>query len=124
MVRHPLIGIDPNDPYGRIMANIFRRKALDYDIIISARFGTTVCSLVAAGLGIAVIDQYTVAGGAIKGIKTLEIKEPTGFQTYIAKRRDAELSTYAESFVTLLRKEMEAINAGRGRTNSKRRSLT
>lgn len=122
MARHPLIGIDPNDPYGRIMANIFRRNALNYDIVISARFGTTVCSLVAAGLGIAVIDQYTVAGGAIRGIKTLEIKEPTWFQTYIAKRRDAELSTYAESFVALLRKEMEAMNEGGRRAKAKRPS--
>jgi DNA-binding transcriptional LysR family regulator len=122
MVRHPLIGIDPNDPYGNIMANIFRKHALDYDIVISARFGTTVCSLVAAGLGIAVIDQYTVADGAIRGIKTLEIEEPTWFQTYIAKRRDAELSTYAESFVHFLRKEMEAVNTGRGRGKTKRRA--
>ena len=120
MVRYPLIGIDPNDPYGSIMADIFRRKALAYDIIISTPFGTTVCSLVAAGLGIAVIDQYTVAGGAIRGIKTLEIEEPTWFQTYIAKRRDAELSTYAESFVSLLKKEMEAVNAGRGPAKSRR----
>ena len=63
----PLIGIDPNDPYGRIMAEIFARKKLSYDITIRARFGTTVCALVKAGLGIAVIDQFTVAHGGYPG---------------------------------------------------------
>ena len=28
IIRYPLIGIDPNDPYGRIMAEIFARKKL------------------------------------------------------------------------------------------------
>jgi DNA-binding transcriptional LysR family regulator len=93
------------------MANIFRKHSLDYDIVFRARFGTTVCSLVAAGLGIAIIDQYTVAHDAVRGVKTLEIEEPTGFQTYIAKRRDVELSTYAAYFVAMLRKEMNAVHA-------------
>ena len=42
IIRYPLIGIDPTDPYGRIMAEIFARKKLKYDITIRARFGTTV----------------------------------------------------------------------------------
>lgn len=110
MVRYPLIGIDPNDPYGGIMARIFRERGLEYDIQILARFGTTVCSLVAAGLGIAMIDQFTVADGGMRGIKMLEIEEPTGFQTYIAKRRDAELSAYAGFFVRALRDEITRLN--------------
>jgi hypothetical protein len=40
MIRYPLIGIDANDPYGRIMAAIFARNKLAYDITIRARFGT------------------------------------------------------------------------------------
>ena len=35
------------------MAEIFARKKLNYDMTIRARFGTTVCALVKAGLGIA-----------------------------------------------------------------------
>ena len=34
IARHPLIGIDPNDPYGRIMANIFKEHALAYDVAV------------------------------------------------------------------------------------------
>ena len=49
------------------MSDIFRRRKLSYDMIIRARFGTTVCALVRAGLGIAVIDQFTVAHGSMHG---------------------------------------------------------
>jgi DNA-binding transcriptional LysR family regulator len=58
IAKYKLIGIDPNDPYGRIMANLCGAQSLSYDVTIRARFGSTVCALVAAGLGIAVIDEF------------------------------------------------------------------
>jgi len=109
IVQHQLIGIDPNDPYGRIMSEIFQRQGLQYEMAIKARFGTTVCSLVRAGLGIAIIDQFTVAHGSMQGIATIPIEEPTRFQTYVAMKNDKALSLYAETFVKLLREEMNAV---------------
>lgn len=109
IVTHPLIGIDPTDPYGRIMSEIFERQKLRYDMAIKARFGTTVCSLVRAGLGIAIIDQFTVAHGSMQGIATIPIEEPTHFQTYVAMKNDKAPSLYAETFVRLLREEMTAV---------------
>lgn len=106
MTKYPLIGIDPKDPYGRIMADTFDMNGLNYDITIRARFGTTVCALVKAGLGIAVIDQFTVAHGEFPGISILKIEEPTIFETYIATKRGTELSLYAQDFISNLRLEM------------------
>jgi hypothetical protein len=37
----------------------------------------------------------------------LEIIEPTSFQTYIAYRKDATLSSYCEHFIASLRSHME-----------------
>ena len=80
MTRFPLIGIEPTDPYGRIMADLFARNKLPYDITIRARFGNTVCSLVQARLGIAVIDQFSVAHatspGGSKHDRTIEPPDP------------------------------------------------
>jgi len=109
IIKYPLIGIDPNDPYGRIMAEMFARNRLAYDITIRARFGTTVCALVRAGLGIAVIDQFTVAHGGFSGVEILKIAEPTRFDTYIAVKRGVPLSLHAEAFIALLREEMRAL---------------
>ncbi|CCD89670.1 putative transcriptional regulatory protein, LysR family [Bradyrhizobium sp. ORS 285] len=113
MTRYPLIGIDPNDPYGRIMAEIFARNKLSYNISIKARFGTTVCALVKAGLGIAVIDQFTVAHGGYPGVELIKIAEPTRFDTYIAVKGGTPLSLYAEHFIDCLRSEMRALEPGR-----------
>jgi len=115
ITRYPLIGIDPNDPYGRIMAEIFTRNKLSYDITIRARFGTTVCALVKAGLGIAVIDQFTVAHGGYPGVDLLRIVEPTRFETYMAVKRGAPLSLHVEHFIECLRAEMRALDPGRKR---------
>jgi DNA-binding transcriptional LysR family regulator len=121
ITRYPLIGIDPTDPYGSIMAEVFARKKLNYDVTIRARFGTTVCALVKAGLGIAVIDQFTVAHGGFPGLELIRIAEPTKFDTYIAVKRGAPLSLYVEHFIHSLRLEMQA--GGLGRSGSAKATL-
>jgi DNA-binding transcriptional LysR family regulator len=108
---HPLIGVDPNDPYGRIMANLFTSQGLGYEVTIRARFGSTVCALVGQGLGVAVVDAFTLAAGLWPGIKALDIAEPTFFQTYVALRKDSAPSSYGERFVVALRRQMEAVLA-------------
>lgn len=107
----PLIGIDPKDPYGSIMASIFARQKLDYDITIRARFGTTVIALIKQGLGVAIIDAFTVADMDRKDIAIVPIADETGFQTYIARRRDVALSSFAETLIDNLRRAMnEAVS--------------
>jgi DNA-binding transcriptional LysR family regulator len=109
IVQYPLIGIDPNDPYGRIMAGIFSSHALTYEVTIRARFGSTVCALVTNGLGVAIIDEFTLAGGNWPGVRAIQIAEPTVFQTYVAYRKDATLSSYCLRFVASLRGHMEGL---------------
>lgn len=111
MSRYPLIGINPKDPYGAIMAGMFTDNGLDYRMDIKARFGTTVCSLVAAGLGIAIIDEFTVAHGVVRGLKSLEIEADSIFHTYVAYRKDLPLSAYAEHFRDNLRQEMSSTSS-------------
>jgi DNA-binding transcriptional LysR family regulator len=109
IVKYPLIGVDPNDPYGRIMAGLFARHALNYEVTIHARFGSTVCALVTQGLGIAVVDEFTLAADQWPNIRALDIVEPTVFDTYVVHRRDAPLSSYGARFVNALRGRMAAV---------------
>jgi len=106
IIHFPLIGIHQNDPYGRIVADIFRQRGLEYQLKIRARFGSTVCSLVKAGLGIAVIDQFTVADGAFPGIKVIDIEDHPPLQTWIITKADVSPSVFATTFVQLLRRQM------------------
>jgi DNA-binding transcriptional LysR family regulator len=104
---HPLIGIEPRDPYGQIVVRLFERAGVGYRVAIKARFGVTVCALVRQNLGIAVVDEFTLAERNGAGLRTIPIKEATTFQTYIAYRRDTTLSGPSEFFISALRKQME-----------------
>ena len=109
IVKYPLIGIDANDPHGRIMVGLFARHALRHEVTIRARFGTTVCALVSQGLGIATVDEFTLAADQWPGIRALDIVESTAFQTYVVHRKDVPLSSHAARFAAALRAEMEAV---------------
>ena len=93
------------------MAAVFASHALHYEVTIRARFGSTVCALVTHGLGIAIIDEFTLAAGHWPKIRALDIAEPTVFQTFVVHRKDATLSSYGTIFVGALRGHMEAIAA-------------
>jgi DNA-binding transcriptional LysR family regulator len=114
------------------VAGIFTEHALSYEVTIRARFGSTVCALVTNGLGIAIIDEFTLAGGNWPKVRAVEIAESTLFQTYIAFRKDATLSSYCERFVASLRNHMTRLivppdkreaqeSAGRGSAKSNTR---
>jgi DNA-binding transcriptional LysR family regulator len=122
MAEHQLIGINPKDPYGAIMASMFNKAGVEYEMNIKARFGTTVCSLVAAGLGIAIIDEFTVAYGKVPGLKAIEIDAESEFLTYVAYRNDISLSAYADQFLSLLRREMIAASSAIRQAEPARRS--
>jgi len=102
----PLIGIDPNDPYGRIMASVFRQRGLAFDLTIQARFAQTVCALVREGLGVAIIDEFSVCGRDLPGVVRIPISEPTPFRTYAVVSADEPLSIFAEHLIDYIRSEM------------------
>jgi len=70
---------------------------------------------VSLGLGIAIVDEFTLAAEQWPRLRAVDIVEPTTFQTYVVHRKDVALSTYAARFVTSLRSEMEAVARQRSR---------
>ena len=106
---YPLIGIDPHDPYGRIIAAVFRQANAPFELEVTARFGTTMCSLVRAGLGIGVVDQFTVAHEGSVGLRAIRIAQKTRLDTFAAIRNDGALSVFAQAFLEALRAEMRSV---------------
>lgn len=106
MAALPLIGIDPNDPYGRIMASVFHEHGHDFEPSIQARFAQTVYALVRQGLGVAIIDEFSVCARDMPGVVRLPISEPTPFRTYAVVNADEPLSIFAEDMIDYLRSEM------------------
>ncbi|MFV0359149.1 LysR family transcriptional regulator [Tropicimonas sp.] len=114
LVREPMIGVDPEDPYGRILAEPFRQYGLRPDFTIQARTGQMIATLVGQGLGVAVIDELSLAGPIrFPGIAVRPISEPTTFRAYAAFKADQPRSIFADRLVELMRAEMNRIAAGR-----------
>lgn len=108
LARFPLIGVDPHDPYGKILAKAFTNHGQPYELSIKARFAQTVLSLVRQNLGIAVIDEFSVAAPVIQGIVRLSIVEPTEIEAYAAVNADVPESMFARETIRILREEMLA----------------
>lgn len=105
----PLIGFDPNDPYGRHIARLFLDQGLTPDLSIQVRYAHTAIALVAQGLGVAVIDGLSVASLPLAGLVRVPVDPPCRFMTYVATLRDAPLTAYGESMLGFLKAEAKAL---------------
>lgn len=98
-----LIGVDDSDPYGAITAEPFRRANIPRRLAIRGRFAQTVVSLVRHGLGVAVIDEFSVAGVYMPGLVRLPLEEKIEISAYAAQKADRVLSSFAEYAIARLR---------------------
>ena len=112
LARFPLIGFDRNDPYGRHMARFLLDGVQDFELAVQARYAHTVLGLVSQGLGIAVLDAFSVATPHLPDVVCIPVDPPTTFMTYIATNADVPLSTFAESMIQMLRHEARVIAEG------------
>lgn len=108
LANFPLVGIDPDDPYGRIVATAFREHGLAFELSIQARFAQTIYGLVRHGLGVAVVDEFSVCGRSFPGVVRLPIVESAPFRTYAVFNGDEPLTIFAEDLIDHLRTEMHA----------------
>lgn len=106
LARCPMIGIAPGDPYGSILARPLLDADLPVNFEIEARFAQTVQALVAHGTGVALIDEFSVAGPLLPGVVVRPLVEPTHFRTYAVVNAEYPLSIFAETMIGYLKQEM------------------
>lgn len=117
LVSERLIGVGLDDPYGRILHEPFRQNGLDVEYAILARTGEMIASLVGRGLGVAIIDEFSLAGPSrYPGIEIRPIAEPTTFRAYAAFNANTPRSVFADALVEQVKAEMSGATAARART--------
>jgi DNA-binding transcriptional LysR family regulator len=109
----PLIGVDPSDPYGALVARPFVEAGIEVRHAIRGRFAQTVVSLVRHGLGVALIDEFSVAEASMPGLTRLRLREATPLQVYAARKKGRVLSSFAEFAIAQMRAELCAAVTGR-----------
>jgi DNA-binding transcriptional LysR family regulator len=106
IAEEPLIGVDASDPYGAITARPFTDAGLPRRLSVKARFAQTVVSLVRHGLGVAIIDEFSVAGPTMPGLARVALADTVPISVYAAKKAGRTLSSYAEYAADRIRDEL------------------
>lgn len=100
------VGVDPDDPYGAILAQPFRDAGVLPHYTMRGRFAQTVVSLVRHGLGVAVIDEFSVAEVYMPGLVRRPLAEPTEVAAWAVQRRGRVLSSFADHAIACFRREL------------------
>ncbi|MGI3186663.1 LysR family transcriptional regulator [Nioella aestuarii] len=108
LVDQPLIGVDPNDPYGRHISKVFENAGVPLRHSMRGRFSQTVVSLVRHGLGVAVIDAFSVSEKVLPGFQRRPLKEAGAISIYATTKKGRGLSSFAEYAIAQFRRELSA----------------
>lgn len=101
-----LVGIDPADPYGKLLAQPFIEAGLPLRHALRGRFAQTLVSLVRHGLGVAVIDAFSVAEVYMPGVVRRPLAEEAKVATYVVRKKGRVLSGFAEYTIQHFRREL------------------
>lgn len=106
LAREAVIGVDPEDPYGAVLAQPFIDAGLTPHFSMRGRFAQTVVSLVRHGLGVALIDEFSVAEVYMPGLVQRPLREPSTIVPYALMKRGRVLSSFAEDAIERFRAEL------------------
>lgn len=106
LMQFPFIGVDPGDPYGEMLARPFHEAGLTPHHAIRGRFAQTMVSLVRHGLGVAAIDEFSVAEVYMPGLVRRPLLETAEITAYVVQKRGRHLSSFAEFTIDRFRHEL------------------
>ncbi|MDT1062583.1 LysR family transcriptional regulator [Paracoccus sp. CPCC 101403] len=108
LAQEDFVGVDPSDPYGEVLARPFREAGIEPRFSMRGRFAQTVVSLVRHGLGVAIIDEFSVAEVYMPGVARRPLAEKAGITAWVVTKRDRQLSSFAEYAIGRFRRELAA----------------
>jgi DNA-binding transcriptional LysR family regulator len=105
VARYPLIAHHPGILFGKIVSAAFRDAGLELRSRIDVFQTDVACSLVRAGAGIAIVDEFTASAGAWPDLVLRPLAEAIALTPCIVRSAFDTHSTHADKFVEILRAE-------------------
>lgn len=102
LVPYPLISYGRETPYGMIVNRFLARAAQEAKVGIEVRFSQVACSLVQAGAGVAIIDEFALMGRTWPDIVARRVSPRTMMRVSLVNSRYEPLSRVALAFVDIL----------------------
>lgn len=101
-----LIGVEASDPYGALLARPFEMAGVSPRHAMRGRFAQTLVSMVRHGLGVAVIDEFSVAEVYMPGVERRPLAEEVEVKSFVSRKKGRILSGFAEYAIAQFRREL------------------
>lgn len=97
-----LIGFEPNTPHGQVVEDFFHSVGDAPEFATLVRFAESACALVEEHNGIALVDEFTISGGAFPNLVSIPVAGPKPFRVFFHYSAQHPLSIAGERFRKLL----------------------
>ncbi len=98
----PLIGFEPNTPHGRVVEAFFHAAGVSPEFATLVRFAESACAFVEEHHGVALVDEFTISGGAFPDLVPIPVAGRKPFRIYFHYAAQQPLSIAGERFRKLL----------------------
>jgi DNA-binding transcriptional LysR family regulator len=102
LARYPLVTHHPGVPFGKLVTGAFKAAGLELISRVNILQTEVACSLVRAGAGAAIVDEFTVGGGAWTGLQIRPLVEDIPLAPSIARSIFDRHGTHADKFIQVL----------------------
>lgn len=103
LAAYPIISYGPQTPYGMIVSRVLSTTTKPIRVNTQVRFTPNACSLVQAGAGIAIVDDFVLMDGAWPNIQSRPLVPKTTTRVHLLTARVEPLSRVARAFVGYLK---------------------
>lgn len=121
--RYPIIAHDPGIAFGQLVSAAFGKANVPINTRVDIHQTDVACSLVRAGAGIAMVDEFTVDGLAWGDLRVLPLREEIKLTPSIVRSRFDNGHTHADKFVEVLVQQAKQDKARRAKTRPGNRAI-
>jgi DNA-binding transcriptional LysR family regulator len=120
LTSYPLISYSRDMDHGQIIDDAFLAAGMERHIAIEVMSSQAACWFARQGDGVALIDEFAVAGDSFPDLQRIRLKPEIGFDVNVVTNQFRPPSVVVKEFVALLR-ENAKLDANRGQNDPPRR---
>lgn len=103
---HPLVMCEAGSPHDLLVQALFAEIGAVPTSSTTVRFAELAIGMVAAGLGLAVVDEFTAMGAECDEVAVRPVRSETRLEVHLSRGRAQPASRFAASFETALRRRL------------------
>ncbi|WP_349631421.1 LysR substrate-binding domain-containing protein [Bradyrhizobium sp. BR 10289] len=107
LAREPLISFEPNTPHGAMVSRLFEKERLTARVDFLVRHIETAIGLVANGVGIALVDEFSAAEPWRLPISIVRVKNSPPLSLHLSWSKDIVRSQFFKRFEASLMRSLD-----------------